>query len=225
MKLKLDRIISVATLIASVTAILLVLRKPAPVATSPSPASAVVVQQPPAMKDGSVQPQATEHSAAASAVFDEAAPRATPAARLTAPAVSASSSHSDSNPRSDFSSIADEKTDAISSALTEMFGGAAGTAALSPNSKMGNGTPVIKDQQVTMEGDVVHGRFLTEIGGRDVWVTISGRMGEKDGYATFDPTEFKVGDTSVPVSLVNPALQRKMAEERERLKITGSDAQ
>jgi hypothetical protein len=96
---------------------------------------------------------------------------------------------------------------------------AAGTGGLSPDSDAGSGEPNIKDQQVTYEGDVVHGRFLTEIAGKDVWVTISGHMGSKDGYATFEPTEFKVGDMNVPVSLVNPALQRKLAEERDRLKL------
>ena len=100
-----------------------------------------------------------------------------------------------------------------------MLGGAAGGANLTPDSNVGSGEPTIKDQQVTMEGDIVHGRFLTQMAGKDVWVTISGHMGEKDGYATFDPTEFKVGDMNVPVSLVNPALQRKLAEERDRLKI------
>jgi hypothetical protein len=100
--------------------------------------------------------------------------------------------------------------------------GTAGSASLSPDSNLGSGAPDIKDQQVTMDGDIVHGKFLTEIGGKEVWVTISGRMGEKDGYATFDPTEFKVGDLNVPVSLVNPALQRKLAEERDRLKVPGN---
>jgi hypothetical protein len=28
-----------------------------------------------------------------------------------------------------------------------------------------------------------------------------------------------VGDVSVPISLVNPALQRKMAEQRDKLKV------
>ena len=65
----------------------------------------------------------------------------------------------------------------------------------------------------------MHGQFLTEIAGKDVWITVSGHIGEKDGYATFDPTEFKVGDLSVPVSLVNPALQKKLAEQRDRLKL------
>ncbi len=100
-----------------------------------------------------------------------------------------------------------------------MLGGGSGSGSLSPDSNIGSGAPNIKDQQVTMDGDIVHGKFLTEIGGKDVWVTISGRMGEKDGYATFDPTEFKVGDLEVPVSLVNPALQKKLAEERDRLKV------
>jgi 3-phosphoglycerate kinase len=63
---------------------------------------------------------------------------------------------------------------------------------------------------------------ITEIAGKDVWITISGHMGEKDGYATFDPTEFKVGDTEVPVAVVNPLLQKKLAEERDRLKIPNS---
>ena len=76
-----------------------------------------------------------------------------------------------------------------------------------------------------MDGDIVHGKFLTEIDGKDLWVTISGHMGEKDGYATFDPTEFKVGDVSIPISLVNPALQRKLAEERDRLKAPGNGVQ
>ena len=68
--------------------------------------------------------------------------------------------------------------------------------------------PTIKDQKVSFDGDLVHGQFLTEIAGKDVWITISGRVGEKDGYATFDPTEFKVGDLNVPVSLVNPPCRR-----------------
>ena len=44
-------------------------------------------------------------------------------------------------------------------------------------------------------------------------------MGAKDGYATFDPTEFKVGDLSVPVSLVNDQLQKRLQEQRDRLKL------
>lgn len=104
--------------------------------------------------------------------------------------------------------------------LAQSLGTAGGTANLSPDTNVGGGAaPTIKDQQVSFEGDVVHGQFLTEVAGKDVWVTVSGHLGEKDGYATFEPTEFKVGDLNVPVSLVNPALQKKLAEERDRLRL------
>ncbi|MDQ1386884.1 MAG: hypothetical protein QOF56_338 [Acidobacteriaceae bacterium] len=92
-------------------------------------------------------------------------------------------------------------------------------AELSPDSNVGSGAPTIKDQQVSFEGDVIHGQFLAEVAGKDVWVTVSGHLGSKDGYATFEPTEFMVGNLSFPVSLVNPALQKKLAEQHDRLKL------
>src|SRR5438552_705469 len=147
-KFKLDRVISIATLVASVIAIFLVLKKPAPVSVPQAPAAVAV--------------------------------------------------------------------------LAQSLGMAGGASALTPDSNIGGSAPTIKDQHVSLEGDVVHGQFLTEIAGKDVWITVSGHIGEKDGYATFDPTEFKVGDLNVPVSLVNPALQRKLAEERDRLKLPNS---
>jgi hypothetical protein len=116
---------------------------------------------------------------------------------------------------------AHSNSDGIGSAISQILSASAGgAAALSPDSEVGSGAPNIKDQKVDYDGDTVHGHFLTEIAGKDVWVTISGHMGQKDGYATFEPTEFKVGDMEVPVSLVNPALQRKLAEERDRLKLS-----
>jgi hypothetical protein len=49
-----------------------------------------------------------------------------------------------------------------------------------------------------------------------------GHLGSKDGYATFDPTEIKLGDLNVPVSLVNDQLQKKLLEQRDRLKLPDS---
>jgi hypothetical protein len=109
-------------------------------------------------------------------------------------------------------------SDEISAVLAQSLGNA-GAAALSPDSNIGSAAPAIKDQSVTFDGDLVRGQFLTEIAGKDVWISVSGHIGEKDGYATFDPTEFKVGDLSVPVSLVNPTLQKKLNDERDRLKL------
>jgi len=79
--------------------------------------------------------------------------------------------------------------------------------------------PNIKDYQLSMDGDVLRGQFLTQIAGKDVYLTLAGHLGSKDGYATFDATEVKIGDLNVPVSLVNDALQKKLAEQRDQLKL------
>ncbi|MGC2138609.1 MAG: hypothetical protein WA627_12670 [Candidatus Sulfotelmatobacter sp.] len=207
MKLKLDRIISIATLFAALLAIILVLKRPAPVVQVQVPAATTA----PAQSSG--QPmeqreQAAQQALPASGGSYAAAPAQTQMPSQSQPAVA-------SNPQPKAESHS--SSDGIS-ALLAQAAQSAGGGGLSPDSEVGDGEPNIKDQQVTYEGDIVHGRFLTEIAGKDVWVTISGHMGSKDGYATFDPTEFKVGDVSVPVSLINPSLQRKLAEQRDKLK-------
>jgi hypothetical protein len=195
MKFKLDRIISIATLVASLIAIILVLKKPAPVAQPQAPAAIAEHAQSFDRKMAEFE-QATQQSTSSAASSSS-----NPEAGRTAPKAEV---HINS--------------DEIGAVLAQTLGNAGG-AALAPDSSIGSAAPTIKDQSVTMDGDLVHGQFLTEIAGKDVWVTVSGHIGEKDGYATFDPTEFKVGDLSVPVSLVNPALQKKLAEERDRLKL------
>jgi hypothetical protein len=197
-KFKLDRIISIATLVASLIAIFLVLKKPAPVAQPQAPAAIAEHAQSFDRKMAEFE-QATQQSGPNTA----SGPARSEAGQAAAPA-----------PKAEVHINSDE----IGAVLAQSLGNAGG-AALSPDSNIGSAAPTIKDQSVTMDGDVVHGQFLTEIAGKDVWVTISGHLGEKDGYATFDPTEFKVGDLNVPVSLVNPALQKKLAEERDRLKL------
>lgn len=210
MKITLDRIISITTLVVAVAAIVLVSKRPAPVALPPQAPAGIAANA----KSSSAQSSSQKVDQPAQSVpqtqqpqpggASYAAPQ--PVQNLPAPQSPKAEAHVNSG----------EISAAISQALGASAGGAAG---LSPDSNIGDGAPNIKDQKVTYDGDTVHGQFLTEIGGKDVWITISGHMGQKDGYATFDPTEFKVGDLSVPVSLVNPALQSKLAEERDRLKL------
>jgi len=76
------------------------------------------------------------------------------------------------------------------------------------------GAPVVR-----LEDDVVKGQFQAEVAGQKVYVTVAGHLGMKDGYATFEPTEFRIGDMKIPVSMVNAQLQKKMAEQRERMKL------
>jgi len=183
MKLKLDRIISIALLFAALIALVLVLQKPAPVGHPQAPAA--IAQNAQSFDQKMAEFEQATQSSVLSGTLDKA----------------------------EIHLNADE----ISAVLAQSLGTSG--APLTPNSNVGDAPPPIKEQQVSFEADIVHGQFLTEIAGKDVWVTISGHLGEKDGYATFDPTEFKVGDLNVPVSLVNPQLQKKLAEQRDRLKL------
>ena len=184
--MKLKRILSIASLLTSLIAVVLVLKKPAPVG---HPQSSTAITQNAQSFDQKL------------AEFEQAT--STPSASDPDSATSKAEVRINS--------------DEINAVLAQSLGNTG--PQLTPTSEVGTAAPVIKDQQVSFEGDVVHGQFLTQIAGKDVWITISGRLGEKDGYATFDPTEFKVGDLNVPVSVVNPALQKKLAEERDRLKL------
>lgn len=179
-KWKLDRIISIATLLMSVFAVYLVIKKPQPVA----------------------QPQTAAAAAANAQAFQEKLQT------LDQP-------KDPSTPPAEVHITSDEVGGALAAAAGAMPNA---SAQISPNSELG-AMPNILDQQVSFDGDQVHGQFLTTVGGKQVWVTVSGHLGSKDGYATFEPTEFKVGDMSVPVSLVNGALQKQLAEQRDRMKL------
>jgi hypothetical protein len=198
MKIKISTIIRIVVLVSTVVAVVLVLREPAPVA----------------------QPQTAAAIAANAQSFDQKMEQFVQAVQASSPA--------SGNGRDKTASVT-QQTSASSSTKAEVrlssdeagaaLAQAAGTGEISPDSNIGSGAQVIKDQRVSFEGDIVHGQFLANVAGKDVWVTVSGRLGSKDGYATFEPTEFKVGEMNVPVSLVNPALQKKLAEQRDRLKL------
>ena len=117
-------------------------------------------------------------------------------------------------------------SDEVSAALAQAVGALPSTAGdlpssapSSPDAAIAPGQPEVKDYQISFDGDVARGQFLTQIAGKDVYVTLAGHLNAKDGYAAFDPTEFKVGDLNIPVSLVNDALQKKLSEQRDRLKL------
>lgn len=201
MKFKLDRIISIASLLVSLVLVVLVLKRPAPVAQRQAPAAIAQHAQSFDQKMAEFQ-QATQQANPASDQSAPSVPDAQPAPAL---------SDTTAGAKPEVHINADE----IGAVLAQSLG----TAGLTPDSNVGSGAPTIKDQQISFDGDIVHGQFLTELAGKDVWITVSGHIGQQNGYATFDPTEFKVGDLNIPVSLVNPALQKKLAEQRDRLKL------
>jgi hypothetical protein len=198
-KWKIDRIISLATLLSSLVAIYLVLKKPHPVAQPLPPAVA-------AAKAESFQQKLEQ--------FEQPkAPGQAPAeVRLTSDEVSAAIAQA-------AGAIPPSAQPSFQIAPGAAVSPLPSSAPSSPDASLAPGQPEVEDYQVNFDGDVARGQFLTKIGGKDVYVTLAGHLSSKDGYATFDPTEFKVGDLDVPVSLVNTALQKRLAEQRDRLKL------
>ena len=192
--MKLQRIISYATLAISILTLVLVLRRPAPVAAPVAPAAA----------------------AASAQSFQEKLNR------LEQPKPAGQG-------ESEVRMNSDEVNAALSQAAGLMSAGATASGASPANSSTATPpsgsmefpgpVPSIKDSQVSMDGNLVRGQFLTQIAGKDVYLTLAGHLGAKDGYATFDATEVKLGDLSVPVSLVNDALKKKLAEQHDQLKL------
>ena len=193
--MKLQRILSFATLAISILTLVLVLKRPAPVAPMLPPAATAANAQSFEEKVNQLtQPRMPGESGSdvrinsgeLSAALAQAA-GLLPAA-MPAPSTTAASPSSASSPAS-------------------------------PAMEFPGAVPNIKDYQVSMDGDLIRGQFLTQIAGKDVYLTLAGHLGSKDGYATFDATEVKVGDLSVPASLVNGVLQKKLAEQRDQLKL------
>jgi hypothetical protein len=190
---KLQRIISFATLAISILTLVLVLKRPAPVAPTVGPAATAANAQSFQEKVNQLaQPRiAGEGESEVRINSEELSAGIAQAAGLVSATAPAPVNTATSTP----------------------------TGSASPAMEFPGAVPNVKDYQVSMDGDLVRGQFLTQIAGKDVYLTLAGHLGSKDGYATFDTTEVKVGDLSVPASLVNGVLQKKLAEQRDQLKL------
>lgn len=209
-KWKLDRIISVATLLTSVVALVLVLKRPAPVVPQQTPAQAAANAQ--SFQEKIAQLDQPAQSAPPTEFSTGVAPPETGTPRETEPAPSTAP------PKASAAQV-HITSDEITAALAQASGALPAAAGqVAPGSDLGS-MPNILDQQISFDGDQAHGQFLVNIAGKNVWITVTGHLGSRDGYATFEPTEFKVGDLNVPVSLVNGALQQRLAEQHDRMKL------
>jgi len=192
---KLQRITSFATLGISILTLVLVLKRPAPLAPAAAPAVAAANAQ----------------------SFQE---KVNQLAQPKAPGGGESEVRMNSGELSAALAQAAGLLPATTLAPANTSGGSPASApSASPAMEYPGAVPNIKDYQVSMDGDIVRGQFLTQIAGKDVYLTLAGHLGSKDGYATFDATEVKVGDLSVPAALVNEVLQKKLAEQRDQLKL------
>ena len=193
-KIGLGRILSIAALLISLLALLLALRKPQPVAPPQTPAAIAANAQSFQAKVNKLE-QAQAEGQTGNEVH------------LTANEIGAAIAQADralpvSPVQVNEPSAAGPSADTSASAAP----GAIERAE-------------IQEPIISFEGDIVRGQFVTEVAGKKTYITIAGHLGSRNGYATFEPTEFKVGDLNVPVSLVNDALQKKMLEQQDRLKL------
>ena len=93
--------------------------------------------------------------------------------------------------------------------------------ALSSQTGMSAEQAPLKDEQVVFDGDQVKSQFTAQVAGKDVVVTLSGRIGSKDGYVDFVPTRFQIGSMPVPISIVQEQVQKKLSDPstHEQLKL------
>ena len=196
--MKLQRIISYATLAISILTLVLVLRRPAPVAAPVAPAAA------PPMRNRSRKSWTTSGSPGQAA-------KAASEVRMNSGEINAALAQA--------AGLLSAAPPAAATPSRTRHGSP--NAAPSGSMEFPGPVPNIKDYQVSMDGDLVRGQFLTQIAGKDVYLTLAGHLGSKDGYATFDATEVKIGDLSVPASLVNEVLQKKLAEQRDQTQTAG----
>jgi len=214
-KWKLDRIISVATLVTSAVALILVLKRPAPVVAPQTPAQAAANAQ--SFQDKIAQLDQPSTAQGEPGAAETSQPPQSPTDVIASQNSAATGSSAQQKPTpAQVRITSDEVTAALAQASGALSGASSGQ--LAPGSDLG-AMPNILDQQVSFDGDQAHGQFLVNIAGKNVWITVSGHLGSKDGYATFEPSEFKVGDLNVPVSLVNDALQKRLAEQHDRMKL------
>jgi hypothetical protein len=196
-KFSVSRMISIASLLLAATALILALRKPQPVAQPQAPAAVAANAQSFQTKvDQLAQAQADGQSGSEVHLTPGEINAAIAQASGPAPAPA---------PAPTSAAIPD------SPAATPDINANIAAGSIDPSN--------LPEPIVSFDGDQIKGQFLTEVAGKKVYVTIAGHLGSKDGYASFDPTEFKIGDLNVPVSLVNDALQKKLLEQRDRLKL------
>ena len=89
----------------------------------------------------------------------------------------------------------------LNSKLAESIQGADG---------MPSGPAALKSAEVHLKGDRFAGVFTINVSGKDVYVTLGGKLGTNNHELQFTATEVRMGSLPVPLSLVEPALRSKL---------------
>jgi uncharacterized protein YpmS len=92
--------------------------------------------------------------------------------------------------------------------VQEASGGAAGATGLNAAA-------------IHLESDELVGTFTVSVAGKDVYVTLGGKLAVQNKVLQFTPTQMKMGSLPVPISVVESTLRKKFnsPEMRDRMKL------
>jgi hypothetical protein len=84
------------------------------------------------------------------------------------------------------------------------------------------GAATVKAATVRMEGAQLFGLFTVEVSGKEVYLTLGGRLGVNNRSLEFTPTDMKMGSMPVPVSMVGSTLRDRLNAMREQMQLPDS---
>jgi len=90
------------------------------------------------------------------------------------------------------------------------------------NPPASGGLATLKSAAVHLEGDKLFGLFTVEVSGKEVYLTVGGKLGVNNQALEFTPTDIKMGSLPVSVTLVGPTLRDQLSVMREQLQLPAS---
>ena len=86
------------------------------------------------------------------------------------------------------------------------------------------GAAALKAATVHLEGDRLIGTFTVNVSGKDLYVTLGGKVGVNNRALQFTPTEVKMGSLPVPLAAVESTLRDRLnaPEFREHMALPDS---
>jgi hypothetical protein len=84
------------------------------------------------------------------------------------------------------------------------------------------GPATVKAVTVRLEGDKLFGLFTVEVSGKEVYLTVGGKLGVNHRAVEFIPTDIKMGSLPVPLTMVESTLRDRLSTLRDQMQLPDS---
>jgi hypothetical protein len=84
------------------------------------------------------------------------------------------------------------------------------------------GLATLKSATVHLEGDKLFALFIVEVSGKEVYLTVGGKLSVNDGAVEFTPTDIRLGSLPVPERLVGPQLRDRLRAMHDQMQLPPS---